>query len=193
MNESDRDRLFIITGGPGSGKSSLIEALSRRGIATMPEAGRAIIQDQVSIGGEALPWMNRVAFAELMLSWELRSHRAALELHEPVAFDRGVPDVAGYLRLIGMPVPLHVRRAIEIYRYHSPVFIAPPWREIYTGDEERKQSYEEAEATYEALRITYAESGYELVHLPLVPVEARVQFVMETMGLTWTFHRAAEP
>lgn len=38
----------------------------------MPEAGRAIIQDQVAIGGAALPWADRLAFSELMLGWELR-------------------------------------------------------------------------------------------------------------------------
>src|SRR5580692_8143687 len=96
------DRLFVITGGPGSGKSTLINALEEHGIHTMPEAGRAIIQDQVAIGGEALPWSDRGAFTELMLSWEMRSYRAALSLSGPVFFDRGVPDVLGYLRLGGL-------------------------------------------------------------------------------------------
>jgi predicted ATPase len=39
------DRFFIVTSGPGSGKSTLIDALAARGISSMPEAGRAIIQD----------------------------------------------------------------------------------------------------------------------------------------------------
>lgn len=72
------DHLYVITGGPGSGKSTLVEALAASGIPSMPEAGRAIIQDQVAIGGDALPWSDRHAFAELMLSWEMRSYRAAL-------------------------------------------------------------------------------------------------------------------
>jgi predicted ATPase len=88
METPDSDRLLVITGGPGAGKSTLIDALSERGICSMPEAGRAIIQDQVTIGGEALPWSDRRAFAELMLSWEMRSYRAALSLSGPVIFDR---------------------------------------------------------------------------------------------------------
>src|ERR1700735_5139046 len=84
----DSDRLFVITGGPGSGKSTLINALAEGGIRTMPEAGRAIIRDQVAIGGEALPWSDQPAFAELMLSWEMRSYHAALSLSGPVLFDR---------------------------------------------------------------------------------------------------------
>jgi predicted ATPase len=150
------DRLFVITGGPGSGKSTLIEALAKHGVSGMPEAGRAIIRDQVAIGGNALPWSDRHAFAELMLSWDMRSYDAALKLGGPVVFDRGVPDVAGYLRLSGIPVPLHVDRAARTFRYHRRVFVAPPWPEIFAHDSERKQSYEEAQATCEAMIETYS-------------------------------------
>ncbi len=144
----------------------------------MPEAGRAIIQDQVSIGGSALPWADREAFAELMLSWEMRSYREAADAHVgTVMFDRGIPDVVGYLRLSGLPVPPHAQRAAESYRYSRRVFIAPPWPEIFTQDAERKQSVEEAEATYHALADAYSGLGYELVPLPCVPIGERVKFV----------------
>ena len=65
---SDCERFHVITGGPGSGKTSLIDALARAGHAHTVEAGRAIIQDQRAIDGPALPWRDPLAFAELMLS-----------------------------------------------------------------------------------------------------------------------------
>jgi predicted ATPase len=178
------DRLFVITGGPGSGKSTLVDALAKRGISSMPEAGRAIIQDQVAIGGAALPWADRSAFAELMLSWEMRSYRDALRVEGPVIFDRGVPDVAGYLRLSGLPVPAHVERAAQIFRYHRRVFVAPPWREIFGQDAERKQSFEEAEATFGAVTAVYSELGYELIALPFGSVVERVRVVLAVIGAT---------
>ncbi len=178
MEVENFDRLFVITGGPGSGKSMLIEALAERGICNMPEAGRAIIQDQVAIGGEALPWSDRRAFAELMLSWEIRSYRAALKLNGPVIFDRGVPDVAGYMRVSNLPIPSHVDKAARMFRYHRRVFVAPPWPEIFARDVERKQSFEEAQATYKAMTEIYPALGYELIPLPLDTVEKRVQFVL---------------
>jgi predicted ATPase len=176
------DHLFVITGGPGSGKSSVIDALAARGIATMPEAGRAIIRDQLAIGGDALPWGDRMAFAELMLGWELRSHRAAVALSVPVVLDRGVPDVIGYLRLCGLPVPASAERAAAAYRYNRTVFIAPHWPEIYAPDAERKQDEAEAAATQEVMAQVYLELGYDLMPLPLVSVAERVRFVMERIG-----------
>ncbi len=65
---------IILTGGPGSGKSTIINKLRRNGYSCSIEAGRAIIQDQSHIGGSALPWIDPIAFAELMLSWELYDH-----------------------------------------------------------------------------------------------------------------------
>ena len=88
---SDFERFHVITGGPGSGKSTLIEALGRRGFTHSVEAGRAIIQDQIAIDGPALPGRDPLAFAELMLSWELRSHRMAQAETGPVFFDAAFP------------------------------------------------------------------------------------------------------
>lgn len=171
-------RFFVLTGGPGSGKSTLIDALRRAGYAGMGEAGRAIIQDQVGVGGPATPWGDAALYAELQLAWEMRSHRMAQDMPGLVFFDRGVPDVIGYLRLIGRPVPAHMLNAAETFRYAPRVFVAPPWPEIYAQDAERKQSVEEAARTYDAMVATYSSFGYELVELPRASVEERARFVV---------------
>jgi predicted ATPase len=88
---------------------------------------------------------------------------------------------SGYLRVSGIPVPPHVARAAQIFRYHRRVFVAPPWLEIFADDAERKQSFAEAKATYEAMIETYSGLGYELVQLPLDSVEERVQFILRAI------------
>ncbi len=176
------DRFVVITGGPGAGKSTLIERLAVLGYARSEEAGRGVIRDQVAVGGHGLPWADRELFAELMLCWELRSYRLAAGPAAPPAgpvfFDRGLPDIVGYLRLQGLPVPAHVHAAAQAYRYHRRVWVAPFWPEIYAADAERKQSPEEAERTYRVMVETYTEYGYEPVELERAAVEERVRSVL---------------
>ena len=175
------DHMHVVTGGPGSGKTSLIKALELRGIATMPEAGRAIIRDQVRIGGTALPWADRAAFADQMLGWELRSHAEASANPDPVILDRGVPDVIGYLTLCGLPVPSWMEEAARLFRYNRRVFIAPFWPKIFARDTERKQDPAEAEETCEVMKTTYGRLGYDIVELPFESVEDRADFVLRAL------------
>lgn len=171
----------VVTGGPGSGKTTLLEALTAAGYAHTIEAGRAIIQDQTSIDGPALPARDPILFAEMMLSWEFHSYRLAQDRMGPVFFDRGVPDIAGYYRLIGRSVPEHVARAADRFRYQRKVFAAPPWPEIFGQDSERKQTFDEAVRTYDAVTDAYRAFGYELLPLPLAPVKDRVAFVLDNL------------
>ncbi|KVC89845.1 ATPase [Burkholderia ubonensis] len=177
-------RFFVVTGGPGSGKSTLIDALERAGFARSQEAGRGVIQDQVAVDGPALPWRDRSAFAELMLGWEMRSHHLARQARGPVFFDRGVPDVIGYLRLSGLAVPAHAEAAARRFRYHRRVFIAPPWPDIYTQDAERRQDFAEAVRTCDAMVECYASYGYRLIELPRASVKAHVRFVLDALDET---------
>jgi len=171
-----------LTGGPGSGKSSHLDALEQAGYSRSAEAGRGVIQDQIAIGGSALPWADKAAFAELMLSWEMRSYHLAERSTGPVFFDRGVPDVVGYLRLSALPVPDSVDRAARLFRYNGRVFIAPSWQEIFRQDRERKQTFAEAIRTYEVMVSTYADYGYELIELPRATIEERLRFVLLHSG-----------
>jgi predicted ATPase len=177
---SDTQRPFVVTGGPGSGKTTLIDALAQAGCARSIEAGRGVIQDQMAVGGPALAWRDPKAFAELMLCWEMRSYHLAQEQAGPIFFDRGVPDVIGYLRMLGLPVPQHMEEAAAIFRYQRRVFIAPPWPDIFRQDSERRQSLDEAVRTYEAMVEVYGAYGYKLVELPRSSVEQRVRFVLDT-------------
>ncbi|GII94031.1 AAA family ATPase [Sinosporangium siamense] len=176
------ERFHVVTGGPGAGKSTLLERLAGAGFAVQPEAGRAVIRDQVAIGGRGVPWRDRELFAELMLGFDLRNHREAAACGGPVLFDRGVLDVVGYLRLEGCAVPAHVDAAARGFRYNRRVFAAPPWREIYERDRERRQDFAEAERTYDACVGAYRDYGYEVVELPRAAVGERARLVAAAVG-----------
>lgn len=170
---------FVITGGPGAGKTTLIDALSRARFPVAPEAGRHVIRQQQGTNGSALPWVDPLGFAHAMLACDLASYARFSGLTGPVFFDRGLPDIVGYLRLENLAVPPRIQCAVRENRYRKHVFICPPWPEIYTNDAERKQSIGTAVRTYEAMVATYNDLGYELVEVPRVSVEQRLRFVSE--------------
>lgn len=176
------EEFVVITGGPGAGKSALLGELDDRGYPTSPEAGREILRDQARIGGRATHTGDQLVYAEIMLAWGMRAHRRADCHIGPVFFDRGVPDLIGYYRLIGHPVPAHVRTAAENFRYHPRVFVAPPWPAIYATDTERGQDFAEAVRTHDTVAAAYAELGYELVALPEADIAARADFVLSQLG-----------
>ncbi len=176
-------KLLIITGGPGCGKTTLLRELERRGFGCVPEVARQIIREQVATGGDALPWEDTARYTQLMLAGSIASYQEHCSASQPTFFDRGIPDTLCYARIINLPETDEIEAACATYRYHPRVFAAPPWREIYSTDEERKQTFEHAVHVYEPMLRVYEECGYELVELPRVSVTARAEFVLARLEL----------
>ena len=174
--------LYVISGGPGAGKTTLLTALSQAGFAVVPEASRALIQEQVALGSGLVPWLDLGGFAELARARMVAQHAAASHFAGSVFFDRGLPDLLAYLEVAGQPVPAATHAAVAAYPYQPPVFLAPPWPEIYVNDAERWQTFAEATALYHALRRTYQALGYPVLDLPRASVSARVAFVQQVLG-----------
>ena len=173
----ERENFHIFTGGPGSGKTSVIEALRARGYLCVDEVGRQIIKEQMAIGGDGHHGGDRLKYRELMLSRSIFAYQAVEERKDPVFFDRGIPDLIGYGALIGAETPLHILRAAALFRSNKRVFIFSSWPEIYGQDDERKQDFAEAHETWRVMAETYPQSGYELVEVPRMGISERAEFV----------------
>jgi predicted ATPase len=106
----------------------------------------------------------------------LAAHRREYERFaaHPVVFDRGFPDVVGFLDLAGLSVPRAVDEACHALRYNGRVWRAPAWWAIYQQDAERIQDFTEAVASDEAVTAAWRRYGYEVSDLPLTPVAERL-------------------
>jgi len=171
-------RHAVLTGAPGAGKTTLLDAAAAAGYRTSPEVARELLK---RAGGMELREADPLGFAEAMLeahAHEFERHAGADRI---VLFDRGFPDVVGFLDVSGLKVPAAVDRACRTLRYAGPILRAPAWAEIYRQDSERTQDWEQAVASDEAVTAAWRRYGYDVIDLPLGDVQERLAFLHKTL------------
>ena len=174
------NRRFVVTGGPGGGKSTLLEALVERGYRVAPEAARRLIKERLAAG--LAPRPDPVTFARAILNSDMAQYRAATDHDGITFFDRGVLDALYMLDLESALSRDEIARLVQAFPYNVTVFLLPPWEAIYAMDSERDQTFEESVAVFEGMKRWYARWGYETVEVPRVGVAARVSFILEAIG-----------
>jgi predicted ATPase len=166
----------VITGGPGTGKTTLIQALEDEGWPVQHEVAREFIRRAAL--GEPFPTPNSdlKAFSALVFQARKQQYEAA---QSNTFLDRGVPDAMAYLQLHGLPIPVEMTHWCRDNRYHPIVWMAPPWQAIFHPDAERVETYADVLAVDQVLRSTYRSLGYSIQDLPRTSVAERVVFLKE--------------
>jgi predicted ATPase len=171
-------RHAVLTGAPGSGKTTLLDAAAAAGFRTSPEVARRILQEP---GGMELREADPLGFAEAMLEAHTREFERHAGHEGTVLFDRGFPDVVGFLEVSGLPVSPAIERVCRELRYQGPVLRAPAWAAIYAQDAERIQDWKQAVASDEAVAAAWRRYGYDPIDLPFVPVAERLAFLRNNL------------
>ncbi|MFN3917464.1 MAG: AAA family ATPase [Flavobacteriales bacterium] len=167
---------IIITGGPGTGKTSVVRELKRRGYLCFEEKAREVIKEELLAGTNHVPWQDLASFSEKVfhkIVCDLKRSR----LNEPNFFDRGIPDILAYLKNANLPIADFYYDEIKKGHYHQEVFITPPWPGIYATDNERRESFEGCIALHHSLIDVYRELGFTVVELPLVSIDKRIEII----------------
>lgn len=169
---------IVITGGPGTGKSTVIDELVQLNYDCMPEISREITLEAQKNGVSQLFLKKPHLFSQLLLEGREKQFMAAnIKNSEVVFFDRGIPDVHGYMNYLGVDYSEnYIQKSLE-YRY-SHIFIMPPWQEIYANDNERYESFEQSLAIYNHLKKTYTDLEYNIIEVPTGTVQKRVNFIL---------------
>jgi predicted ATPase len=171
---------FVITGGPGGGKTTLLQTLAARGYRVAREAARRIIRERLSAGLPPRP--EAVSFAREILDSDIQQYRAATDHDGITFFDRGVLDALYMLDLESALSLDEIARLVQAFPYNDTVFLLPPWEAIYAMDSERDQTFEESVTVFEGMKRWYARWGYETVEVPHARVAARASFILEAIG-----------
>lgn len=174
-----KTKKIIITGGPGSGKTSIIKTLEEKGHSCLHEISRQIILEAKKKGISQLFLKEPLLFSELLLEGRIKQHAEAEKINSNLVFiDRGVPDVVAYMDYFGNDYPPVFTQVCKEYLYDM-IFILPPWKGIYISDNERYESFEQAEIIHRHLFKSYTSSGYRPIEVPVGTLETRTSFILD--------------
>ena len=172
------DHYFVLTGAMGSGKSAILEQLITMGLACVAEPARQILQEQRAISARGVPEIDPDLFTQLMLSRATSFYLENFATETLSVFDRGIPDLIAYAELFGLDTKIYYSSA-TLYKYHPCVFWFKGWKDIYKQDDERKMSFQQAYEFGERVHEIYRELGYQVIQVPLLPIDNRAEFIYD--------------
>lgn len=169
---------IVITGGPGTGKTSIINELLRRNFVCLEEVSRKVTLEAQKQGIAQLFLTEPLLFSDMLLEGRRKQFLEAISNNETLTFlDRGIPDVVAYMDFLGTKYPNRFIEACKSHTYDH-VFILAPWQQIYVSDNERYENFDQAVQIHDHLVNTYSNFGYNLHDVPFDPVEKRTDFIL---------------
>ena len=176
-------RKIVITGGPGTGKSSIINELIKREYTCFEEISRQVTLDARKDGVDQLFLTKPLLFSELLLEARTKQFIEAESMDENLVFlDRGLPDVVAYMDYAKSDYPKVFEDICNTHVYNK-VFVLAPWQEIFVSDSERYENFDQAVQIHDALLSTYERFGYELIDVPFDSIEKRADFIIDALNL----------
>lgn len=181
---------IVITGGPSTGKTAVIEKLETLGYTCLHEVIRAMTLEKKTEDKTVTFKSNPIvsvadpmAFNTSILNARVAQYHASNEIEkELVFFDRGIPDVLAYMDCFGQNYEENFTKACTDYSYDI-VFLMPPWKEIYVSDNGRFESYKESLWVHKCLKNTYEQFGYDIVTIPKETISKRVDFILDCIKM----------
>ncbi len=170
---------IVITGGPGTGKTLIINSLKKKGFYCFDEVSREIILQQNIKKGDATPWNNILEFSKMLL---FKRKEQFKNITENLSFyDRGIPDIIAYLNYKKINnLNFEINNLTKKLRYDK-VFFTPFWEDIYIKDNERIEDLKEAKNIGESIHNTYKNLNYHPIIVPKSSVNERTNFIINNL------------
>lgn len=168
-------KVFVISGGPGTGKTSVINELGKE-FRVLPESAREVGEKDPRFAGKSVKETNQQEFQDAIFEFD-KKQLQSLQEDWTVFADRGLGDTLAYCKIWGLKIKPELVEYAKNFKY-SGIFILD-FLGSYVQDTLRQESREEQEKIHEMIIKTYQELGYKLVFVPFMPVEERVRFIKE--------------
>tara|TARA_A100000164_G_scaffold162651_1_gene144241 strand:+ start:556 stop:1083 length:528 start_codon:yes stop_codon:yes gene_type:complete len=171
----------VITGGPGTGKSSIIESLKKMNFNVFNESSREVTKKYKNNDSEQYFLSNPTNFSNILMDKRKKQfEEGSKSKNDYFFYDRGIPDILAYLNFKKIEYKSSMMKEILKFNYDT-IFIAEPWKAIYTNDSERYETYDELLEIDFHIKKIYKQLGYNIIILPKKSVKDRVTFILENL------------
>ena len=169
----------VITGAPCSGKTSVIRELQNRGHHVIEEVARLFINEQLDKGRTLEEIKTDVLLFEKAILYRKLDIEKTLPTNERIFFDRAVPDSIAYFLIEDLD-PLESFEKSRTHRYRS-IFLFD--RLALENDRVRSENDKKAEKIDFLLEDAYRRLGYEILRIPVMPVQNRTDSILNHLRL----------
>ena len=183
--------LYAIVGGPGVGKTSIIEALQEKGEETSREVATDYILERME-GGSKEPWKEKdfqLAILNRTLNRENKALQKSLQMKKSRIFsDRAILDLYVYMDVRGQLNSEEYKKSddiikeVKVQQRYTAIFFVLPWGEgskDYKRAENRHEEHDEAQKLTLKTFEVYSKLFPELIEVPgKLSSKERADFVL---------------
>lgn len=177
---SNTQHRYIITGGPGVGKTSIINCLKNAGHSVIQEAATHIIAHDLSQGIQK-PWEKPGFDDRILKLQEERQVEALAKKTNYVFFDRSPIDTFSYCDMYQNSsvdtARKSVKRILDQDFYQTTVFLIENLG-FCEQDEIRCETLNQTLKIEKILEENYKKLGFKIIRIPPMPIDERAKLII---------------
>lgn len=178
---------FVLTGGPGVGKSTIINMLQENGYYTRPEVWTTLYEEAKE-QGRAVEFSAESSSAEFRqtLMYLQLSYEESLPKNTFAFLDRSAVDVVAFGKLYNISMPKSITDVLHYNRYDLVFFLEPLPADFFNKSEELNCNYQTSLNIHRHLQEFYenTDPAYSLIHVPFADPQTRTALILKSVA-TW--------
>ena len=174
-----QNKWYVLTGGPSTGKTTLLQQLQALHYSTIPEAARQIIDEFLARGISIESLRADELKFQAMVAKRKASLEASVDPQSITFFERGMHDTLAYVRYYNFAIDSQLATLLNQAHY-SRVFLLEPL-DVYHDDYARVEDANFTRQLHQLLYDAYSEFNMKPITIPNLPVKDRLNLIISNL------------